>query len=144
MAEDATPESRIAAECLAGRVRILNRLVSNIYDDVLRPYNVRISQMNVLVTIAARDEICATDICRLLQLEKSTLSRDLDRLLENGWVRTKRVDKRTQYLEATEAGRALIRNLAPDWEVAQARARELLGATLSKEILKTVVRLRAE
>ena len=141
MRNDATPESRIAGECLAGRVRVLSRVVTGIYDDALRPHNVRVSQMNVLVAVAVMGPVRAADVCRLLRLDKSTLSRDLDRLLDRGWVRATPGAGRSRDLEATPAGRAMIRKALPAWEEAQARVRGVLGAALTKGLFEAADRL---
>jgi DNA-binding MarR family transcriptional regulator len=143
MRDDTTPESRIAGECLAGRVRVLNRVVTGIYDDALRPYKVRVSQMNILVAIAAAGPVRATDVCRQLKLDKSTLSRDLERLLARRLVRAMPTDGRAKELEATYAGRALIEKVMPAWEIAQERVREILGAALTKGIYDAANRLGA-
>jgi DNA-binding MarR family transcriptional regulator len=143
MKKDPAPEIRMAGECLGGRVRVLNRVITGIYDDALRPYQVRVSQMNVLVAIAALPQPRATDVCRRLRLEKSTLSRDLERLFARGWVRATPGAGRTQQLEATNAGRALLEKLLPAWEAAEERVRALLGVPLTKEIVKAVDRLLA-
>src|SRR5205823_14810767 len=116
MRDDTTPERRIAGECLAGRVRVLSRVVTGIYDDALRPHKVRVSQMNVLVAVAAMGPVRAADVCRRLRLDKSTLSRDLDRLLDRGWVRATPGTGRSQDLEATPAGRAMSRKTLPPRE----------------------------
>ncbi len=141
--KDTSPERCIAGECMAGRVRVLNRVVSGIYDDALRPYNVRISQMNVLVAVAVLGPVRATDVCRRLKLDKSTLSRDLERLLTRKLVRTTPAGGRTQNLEATEAGRALISEVKPAWDVAQRRVHELLGTPFVEGVFAAVERLRA-
>jgi DNA-binding MarR family transcriptional regulator len=117
-------------------------VVTGIYDDALRPHKVRISQMNVLVAIAAMGRVRAVDVCRRLRLDKSTLSRDLDRLLAKGWVQATPGEGWTQHLEATDAGRALIEKVMPAWEIAQERVREVLGATLTKGIFDAADRLR--
>ena len=44
----------IAHECLASRIRLLNRLVTAAYDTALRPHGLRIGQLNLLVSIASR------------------------------------------------------------------------------------------
>jgi DNA-binding MarR family transcriptional regulator len=143
MRNDTTPEGRIAGECLAGRIRVLSRVVTGIYDDALRPHKVRVSQMNVLVAVAAMGPVRAADVCRRLRLDKSTLSRDLDRLLDRGWVRATPGAGRSQDLEATPAGRAMIRKVLPAWEEAQARVREVLGAALTKGLFEMADRLWA-
>ena len=44
----------IAGDCLAVRIRLLNRTVTNIYDQALRPLKVKVSQLNVLIVVAKR------------------------------------------------------------------------------------------
>jgi DNA-binding MarR family transcriptional regulator len=143
MRDDSPPECRIADECLAGRVRVLNRVVTGIYDTALRPYKVRISQTNILVAVAALGPVRATDVCRWLKLDKSTLSRDLDRLLARRLVRATPTEGRTKELEATAAGRALIEKVMPAWEIAQERVRDILGTALTKGIFDAASRLQA-
>lgn len=134
-------EDVIAAGCLAGRIRILNRLVSGIYDGKLRVHGVRSSQINILVIVAARGPLGAPEICRQLCLEKSTLSRDLERLVERQWVQVVPGAGRVRHLQITDAGRQLVRSLRPAWEEAQAETRTLLGEALSKELFRVVERL---
>ena len=94
--------------------------------------------MNVLAAVAARGPVPASEICRRLRLDKSSLSRDLDRLLERGWVRSTQGAGRARDLEATDGGRALIRTVLPAWEGAQERARRVLGAAVTGGILEAV------
>src|ERR1700682_3923563 len=42
---------RIASECICSRLRLLNRVVSSIYDEALRPYRLEISQLSLLIAI---------------------------------------------------------------------------------------------
>ncbi len=43
---------KVASECVAVRLRMLNRVITNIYDDALRPLDLKVSQMNILVAAA--------------------------------------------------------------------------------------------
>ena len=45
--------ARIAGECLAVRLRRLNREVTALYDEALRPLGLKTSQLNMLVMISA-------------------------------------------------------------------------------------------
>ncbi|MFQ5502514.1 MAG: MarR family winged helix-turn-helix transcriptional regulator, partial [Phycisphaerae bacterium] len=69
----------IASECLAVRIRLLNRTITNIFDDALRPLGLKVSQLNVLVVVAKRGPVSPTEVGRVLHLEKSTLSRNTER-----------------------------------------------------------------
>jgi DNA-binding MarR family transcriptional regulator len=125
----------IAQQCLASRIRLLNRLVTGVYDKALRPHGLRISQLNVLVSIAARGPLRASDLCRLLKLEKSTLSRDLERLLQRGWI------TRSPQLEITAAGRTRITDCLPAWRKAQREARKLLTPPVADGAMQVVQNL---
>lgn len=121
----------MASGCLAARLRILNRSVTRLYDDALRPHGVRVSQLNILVLIAAAGPIRGTDVAAAMHLDKSTLSRDLDRMFERGWVRALPGVGRARPLEATDAGRKLIATVTPAWRSAQREARKLLTPALA-------------
>jgi DNA-binding MarR family transcriptional regulator len=125
----------IAHQCIASRIRLLNRLVSGAYDKALRPHGVRISQLNVLVSIASRGPLRASQLARLLKLEKSTLSRDLDRLLAHGWI------SRSPQLEITAQGLASVKKCLPAWRQAQREARKLLTPQVADGAMQVVQNL---
>jgi DNA-binding MarR family transcriptional regulator len=118
----------IASECIAVRLRMVHRVVSGLYDAALRPCGLRVSQMNVLAAVARAGPVRPTDLCRLLRLEKSTLSRDVERLRRRGWLEVGAGDDaRSRRLVITPAGSALLAACLPAWREAQRKARKLLG-----------------
>jgi len=120
--------ARIAGECLATRVRLLNRTITGIYDEKLRPLGLTAGQLNVLAMIAGRSPVSPGDVARRLNMEKSTVSRTVGRMHRNGWLDVTRGDAgRSQALTVTREGLALIEASVPSWEEAQVRARALLG-----------------
>jgi DNA-binding MarR family transcriptional regulator len=141
--QELTPEQEMASGCLGARLRMLNRLVTNVYDAALRPHNVRVSQMNILVVIAVTGPVRGVDVARRLRMDTSTLSRDLDRLLERGWVQASPGVGRAQQLEVTAAGRKLLARILKDWREAQRQVRELLSPALSDALIDTVKSLWA-
>jgi len=42
----------IALNCYSVRLRLLNRVVGAIFDEALRPHEIRASQLNILVAVA--------------------------------------------------------------------------------------------
>src|SRR5437868_1565067 len=80
-----TPDAVIAAECLAVRLRTLHRAVTALYDDALRPHGLRVGQLNLLVAVARMGIAKPGDLCRVLCMEKSTLSRDVEVMRRHGW-----------------------------------------------------------
>ncbi|AMV73638.1 MarR family winged helix-turn-helix transcriptional regulator [Desulfuromonas carbonis] len=113
---------RLADECIAFRVRLLNRVVTGVYDAVLKPFGVTVNQTTILAMLTLAGEVGPGAIGRELAMEKSTVSRNLERMRKNGWIETTAGGVRV-----TAAGRALFSSLHPAWEQAQADAERLLG-----------------
>jgi DNA-binding MarR family transcriptional regulator len=79
-------QTKIASECIAVRLRMLNRVITNIYDDALRPLDLKVSQMNILVAAPKMGTARPTEVCEHLHLDVSTLSRNVKPLQAHDWV----------------------------------------------------------
>ena len=119
----------IAEQCIAVRLRLLTRAVTKLYNDALRSFGITISQMNILVAVSHMGEAARQgDVCRALLLDKSTLSRDVERMHARGWLRMiPGEDRRSELLRITPAGERLLERTFPAWSRAQEQAKELLG-----------------
>jgi DNA-binding MarR family transcriptional regulator len=121
----------IARNCIAVRLRLLNRVVTNLYDDALRPLGLKVSQLNILIVAAKLGLARPAQVCDILQLDASTLSRNVKRMMARGkrWLEAVpgEEDARAQPFRLTPQGRQLIEKAVPAWEEAQRRAAELLG-----------------
>ncbi len=118
----------IAGECIAVRMRMLNRVVTNIYDDALRPLGVKVSQMNILVAAGKMGTARPAEVCERLHLDVSTLSRNVERMKARGWLEViPDDDGRAQPFRLTNDGRKLLEQAAPAWKKAQKQAKSLLG-----------------
>lgn len=118
----------IAKTCIAVRLRSLNRVVTNFYDDALRPLGLKVSQLNILVVAAKLGLARPAQVCDILQLDASTLSRNVERMRAHRWLEVVRdEDARAQRFRLTTKGKRLLEKAVPLWEEAQLRACELLG-----------------
>ena len=138
-----TPAEVIAAECLAVRLRTLNRALTALYDDALRPHGLRVGQLNLLVAVARLGTARPGDLCRLLRMDKSTLSRDVEVMRRNGWLAVEDGSGRSRPLRITPAGEALLAQVVPAWQRAQERARTLIGDEGAEAVLAMARKLRA-
>jgi DNA-binding MarR family transcriptional regulator len=118
----------ISRTCIAVRLRLLNRVVTNFYDDALRPLRLKVSQLNVLIVTARLGLARPAKVCEILQLDASTLSRNVKPLQAHDWLEVvPDEDARAQPFRLTPQGKRLIEKAVPAWEEAQRRASELLG-----------------
>src|SRR6059058_3950830 len=97
---------KVAGECVAVRLRMLNRVITNIYDDALRPLGLKVSQMNILVAAAKMGTAQPLDVCAYLHLDVSTLSRNVERMKARRWVEVvpDEADGRSQPFRLTPQG----------------------------------------
>jgi DNA-binding MarR family transcriptional regulator len=114
--------------CIATRVRQLSRIITRVYDDALRSHGITASQFTLLTQLAQQDGITAAEIGFSLDIEKSTLSRNLKRLLALGHIiMDPPAGRRGRGLHLTPKGQAVIKNAFPVWQNAQRRATEVMG-----------------
>jgi DNA-binding MarR family transcriptional regulator len=117
-----------AQACLATRVRQLSRIVTRIYDDALRGHGITSSQFTLLTQLANQDGITAVEIGGELDIEKSTLSRNLKRLLALGLLTMDPpAGRRGRGLHLTVKGQDVIHRAYPVWREAQTRSVGIMG-----------------
>src|SRR2546421_12727590 len=138
----------ISRTCIAVRLRLLNRVVPNFYGDALRPLGLKASQLNILVVPARLGLARPAQVCDILQLDASTLSRNVKPLQAHGWLEVvPDDDARAQPFRLTPQGKRLIEKAVPAWEEAQRQASELLGGegiALLDRAARKVRRAKAE
>lgn len=137
--------ARIMGECTAYRLRIINRAISKLYDDALRPYELRVAQLNTLVAVMEAEGLTPNELSVRMHMDASTVSRNVERMCNSGWLKLVDIDDaRSHEIQITEKGMRLIADVAPAWEAAQREAEELLGPTIIKAIARGADRLAAD
>jgi DNA-binding MarR family transcriptional regulator len=130
---------KTSGACLATRVRQLSRIITRLYDDAMRPHGITASQFTLLTQLASRDGITAVEIGHSLDIEKSTLSRNLKRLLALGMIiMDPPAGRRGRGLHLTEKGREVIKTAYPVWREAQEKAVNVMGPE-SRESLDSLL-----
>ncbi len=137
---------QMVGECLLSRTRMLNRVVTGIYDDELRSFGLKATQLNLIVLLAKVGPIRRIDIGKHLHLDPSTLTRNLRVMLTNGWIEeiADGEDGRGLPLQATVQGRDLVNQVGPAWRKAQDRVQKLIGdsgATLLRKLAANMMGL---
>jgi DNA-binding MarR family transcriptional regulator len=126
-----TVADEIARDCVMTRWRITSRVLSAIYDEQMRPFGLKSSQLSLLVAVTKAGPVRRIELGRLLSLDPSTLTRNLAVMLKHGWIEEvpDDGDQRGAPLQTTATGRKLLDRLAPAWHRAQARAKKTLGSS---------------
>ena len=125
----------VASKCVAVRLRMLNRVITNIYDDALRSLDLKVSQMNILVAAAKMGTARPIEVCEHLHLDVSTLSRNVERMRARGWLEVvPDNDGRSQPFRLTSQGRKLLEKSIPAWSKAQQQVKNLLGDGIVEQL----------
>jgi hypothetical protein len=78
--------AEIGAACLLMRTRLISRVITDIYDEQLRPLEISSAQFALLVAICQVQPATRADIGRHQHLDRSTLTRHFKVLLSGGWA----------------------------------------------------------
>ena len=120
---------QVSEMCFGMRVRQLSRAVTRIYDDALRPFGITSSQFILLTQLAKQDGTTAVKIGATLDIEKSTLSRNLLRLVRIELLaQDPPAGRRGRGLHLTPKGELMIEQAYPKWIIAQAEVMKVMGA----------------
>jgi len=120
--------AEVAARCACRNLRRTARAVTQLYDQALRPSGLRITQYTLLVAVALSEPVPITRLADALDLDRTTLARDLKPLTERGLVQIAAgEDRRMRRVRLTPQGRAAMERAYPLWQRAQARIVEGSG-----------------
>lgn len=115
--------------CLILNARMAARALTRTADQKLRPYGITAAQFNILVFLLNGSDRSITECARLLAMERSTLSRNIDLLEKKSLVATQPSPRGNGRLcRLTGAGHDLIETLRPQWRKHQQELRAQLEA----------------
>lgn len=127
LTDEAARAATEGTRCIALRARRLSRLVTRLFEEALRGQGITVAQFTLLGAAILEGPLQPARLARMLDLEKSTLSRNLRLLEAEGLVRIGSSDEGGQRVTVTERGRRALVEALPAWREAQARAIAALG-----------------
>ncbi len=137
--------NEVTEHCLMTRTRRISRVITNLYDQELRPFGLSSSQFSLLVLIARMDGASRAEIGRANHQERSTSTRNLQLVIDQGWAEELVPEKgRSRPIMISKAGRALLTEAMPAWRAAQVKAKQLLGVDGASDIVRLSAGLPVE
>ena len=116
------------AACTCASLRQATRSVTQVYDATLQPTGLRATQFTLLATLDQLGEPAMTQLAAALVMDRTTLTRNLKPLIDNGLVMVAGdTDRRVRRVELTDEGRLAYDTALPLWRTAQQRLVERLG-----------------
>jgi len=116
--------------CNGAALRKATRRITQLYDGVLAPCGLTVSQRSVLVHIARAESATVSELAHAMVLDRSSLGRNLEPLTREGYVavRSDTIDRRSRRVELTDSGRSKLAESNRLWRKAQDRFESVYGA----------------
>lgn len=114
--------------------------MTGLYDGVMSPFGIRVSQFGILVRLRRSGPTSLQALATELVLDRTTLGRNLRALERDSYVASEADpgDGRVRRLVITEAGVALVRRAMPAWREAQAAFEQRYGAGPAAALLEAL------
>ena len=114
----------IGATCLGRAARRAANLVTRVYNQRLGRIGIEVTQFTILATIALGRAKSASELAEFVGVERSTLTRNLERLATAGLVAAEAGNGRRVIHRLTDKGELVLSQAVPLWREAQ---RDLLA-----------------
>jgi DNA-binding MarR family transcriptional regulator len=107
---------------------MVSRAVTQLYDEVLRPSGLRVTQFSILAVMARMREANLRQLEDALAIDQTTLTRSLSLLERDGVIeRVPHPDGRIKAMRLTARGRRALDVARPLWAQAQGKVLRELG-----------------
>lgn len=122
------PSPQDVTACTCFNLRKAARVVSQAYDNVLKPVGLKATQFSVLATLDTLGDLPMTQLADQLLVDRTALSRNLKPLERDGLVRLAgEADQRVRLVTLTPEGKRIFDEALPLWEAIQTDMVEALG-----------------
>jgi DNA-binding MarR family transcriptional regulator len=126
-----------ALPCMCSSFRRTSRALSQMYEDALRPLQLRITQFTIMQALSLAGEVTQGRLGEILAMDSTTLTRTLQIMRKEGWIAERRgEDRRERRLRLAKAGETQFKRALPAWEKVQSRLRRQLGVQGWKNLLE--------
>ncbi len=107
--------------CVCANLRKKTRVVTQMYDKLLQPTNLKITQYSMLANIDHQQAVSISKLGEILLLDQTTITRNVNLLKQSGYVAITRdkQDARTKILSLTDVGIAKLKEATPIWHEIQ-------------------------
>ncbi|MBV1929599.1 MAG: MarR family winged helix-turn-helix transcriptional regulator [Gammaproteobacteria bacterium] len=131
--------SEIGRTCVAFNLRRATRSLSNMYEEIMRPSGLRVTQFSVLVAIQNTGPVAMSVLAKVLAMDRTTLTRNLKPLVRDGLlIITPGEDPRSRVVNLSEKGIEQLEEAIPLWQKAQDAVDNKLADGQLDDILKTL------
>lgn len=130
--------------CACANLRRATRVLTQLYDEELRPAGLRVTQLSILKALGTVADVGQTRLAEAMGFDLTTLTRTLALLRKKGYVDVRPgSDRRERRWMLAARGRSKVGQAMPLWDKAQRRVQRALGKdyTPLQELLHRVAQI---
>lgn len=117
--------------------------ITAFYDEGLKQAQITTKQFSLLINLARLGEASTVELADFVNLERSTVTRNLKILLENGWVCDRaKPGSRSHRYAVTETGEKKLEETEQLWEKMQEKMDAFLGRENAQMLRESLHRLQ--
>jgi DNA-binding MarR family transcriptional regulator len=137
-------DTSAARRCACGNIRRTDRVITQFYDEMLAPSGLNAPQFGLLATIAEAAPVTIHRLAEIMDIDRTTLTRNLEVLAKQHLVRNEEgEDRRMRLVQLSQEGEQALRRAWPLWQEAQARIERALGRERLDALLTELSTVRA-
>jgi DNA-binding MarR family transcriptional regulator len=124
------------SSCVSFNIRKAARAVTQLYDERMRPFGLRSTQLPILGKTLVLEPVTVTRLAEATVTDRTTLTRNLRLLEHQGLIQVDRgQDRREREVRLTDRGREVLAQVYPIWHEVQAEVAERFGRARLAQLL---------
>ncbi|HEY3993599.1 MAG TPA: MarR family winged helix-turn-helix transcriptional regulator [Ktedonobacteraceae bacterium] len=137
-------DSEAVQRCANANIRRTNRMITQFYDAILAPSGLNGSQFGLLATLREAAPITINNLAELIDMDRTTLTRNLDVLMKRHLILSRPGDdRRMRLVFVSQEGDQALQLTWPLWQEAQTSIEQAFGRERFEALLKELAAIRA-
>jgi DNA-binding MarR family transcriptional regulator len=117
------------SSCVSFNIRKAARAVTQLYDERMRPFGLRSTQLSILAKTLILEPVTVTRLAEATVTDRTTLTRNLRLLEQQGLIQVDMGnDRREREVSLTDRGREVLAHVYPIWKEVQAEVAKRFGS----------------
>lgn len=139
MMEKSEVESILQA-CACANLRTVSRSLTQLYNQLLQPTGLKITQYYMLVNIYQYKKLSISELSNVMMLDQTTITRNVNVLVKNKFVHVERDthDSRSKCVFLTSIGIKKLYEATPIWMKVQDKIEVEIGTDNYQYLLRTL------
>lgn len=126
-------------ECTCFNLRKATRIVTQIYDDAMRPTGLRATQFALLVHASGMGPVPLTRLAEEMATDRTTLARNLELPVKEGLLKIEDgKDRRSRIVNITDSGLKKLAEAYPIWKRTQDEVKGIIGPEDWSELVSSI------